>query len=267
MKIHIRIHVQQGLKGLILVLGLVLIIGCGGVPPKRVYQPNPPGQVGQAMPLKIAVVELEDHSPGTGFNTLQKLAPPPGSLYSTEFQKYHHTLFGRCVAAELKESQLFQAVDYHPTWEKIAQDFRSYDAIVTGRLQHDRFEETMYIYGLPPWLWLLGVPVEHDTREAAFEVTAFKPHEPDRSLWTHSIRFRDSHLRGLLYGHGENDMRSMSFLARGSNLSDTDYCPTELLQPLFLAMRNNLAGALKQHNAGQANAPLAGAKSGEGKAP
>mgnify|MGYP001612642472 FL=1 len=67
MNANISIHMQRRLAGLIFVLGLALITGCGGVPPKRVYQPNPSGQAGKPMPLKVAVIELEDRSPGNGF--------------------------------------------------------------------------------------------------------------------------------------------------------------------------------------------------------
>lgn len=67
MSAHVGIHRQKGLTAVILVLGLVLVTGCGGGGEKRIYQPNPSGQVGQPMPLKIAVIELEDRSPGTGF--------------------------------------------------------------------------------------------------------------------------------------------------------------------------------------------------------
>lgn len=272
MNIDVRIHVQRGLKGLILGLGVVLVTGCGG-DGIRIYQPNPPSQVGQPMPLKIAVVELEDFSPGTGFNNFLIL-PPPLYLYWTEYQKYHRTLFGKCVAAELKASHLFDIVDYHPHWEGVAQGFRSYDIVVTGRLLQDRFERAIYSYGLSSMsgaLWIVGFPVEGSSREAKFELIAVKSLEPNRPVWTHSIAFEDSKVRGFFYGHGaSDDMMNVHVLTKGSvgvSLPETDFCPSGLLQPLFFAMRNSLAGTLKQNIAGQGNAPHAEAKSGERKAP
>lgn len=272
----IRAYLHKGLQSVWILLACVLIIGCGGVPPKRVYQPNPPGQGGQPMPLKIAVIELEDHSPGIGFRNLNTFEIfTPGYFYWTEFQKYHQTRFGKCVAAELKESQLFQIVDYYPTWEKVAQEFRSYDVIVTGRLLQDRFERVVYTYGLCDpmcMVWFVGAPMAGTSREAKFELTAFQSLDPNHPIWTYPVLFQDSKFDGalfgaMIYGVAGGDFSSMHALANGHNISDTDYCPTQLLQPHFLAMRNSLGGALKQHMVSQIDAALPATKSGERKAP
>ncbi len=268
-----RIH--MGVKSLIVVLGFLLITGCGEVPPKRVYQPNPPGQADKPMPLKIAVVELEDRSPGNGFTNWHLFEVfTPGYFYRTQFQKYHHTLFGTCLAAELEQSHLFEVVDYHPDWERVAYGFRSYDVIVTGRLHHDKFERIEYTYGLCDPICVvvmfLGLPLEAISREANFEVTAFKPLEPDRQSLTHSVRFQDSKIQGL-YNRGASDLNSMHVLVNGHNVSgthfDTDFCPTELLRPHFLALKNSLHGALMQNIAGKDNAAFSQEKAKERNAP
>jgi|CXWL01.1.fsa_nt_gi hypothetical protein len=272
MNANISIHMQRRLAGLIFVLGLALITGCGGVPPKRVYQPNPSGQAGKPMPLKVAVIELEDRSPGNGFTNWNLFEVfTPGYFYRTQFQKYNQTLFGTCLAAELEQSHLFEVVDYHPDWEKGAHGFRSYDIIVTGRLHQDKFERTEYTYGLlDPLgvaLLLVGFPIEGTSREAMFELTAFKPHQPDRPIWTHPIKFHDSKISGMFWGHGASDLGSIRWLVNGHAISgthvDTDFCPTELLQPHFLAMRNSFAEALKRNTAEQGGSAFAQEKTPE----
>jgi len=261
------------------------------------------------MPLKIAVVELEDRSLGNGFTNWHLFEVfTPGYFYRTQFQKYHHTLFGTCLAAELEQSHLFEVVDYHPDWERVAYGFRSYDVIVTGRLHHDKFERIEYTYGLCDPICVvvmfLELPLEAISREANFEVTAFKPLEPDRQSLTHSVRFQDSKIQGL-YNRGASDLNltfpvarygvglsfrevfgiefcdtpqlaagsfiNMHVLVNGHNVSgthfDTDFCPTELLRPHFLALKNSLHGALMQNIAGKDNADFSQEKAKERNAP
>lgn len=268
--VHAKINVSSW--SLILAFVYLVMAGCGGTQQKRIYQANPPSKDRQPMSVKIAVVELEDHSPGTGFinwNMFEGFTP--GYLYWTEYEKYHNTLFGKCLAAELKESELFEVVDYHSNWEKLAEGFPSYDLIVTGRLHQDRFEHTQYTYvlldPLGAVLWLVGFPAFGSSRQANFELTAFKPLQPDLSIWTHPIKFEDSRVEGFYYGHGISDLGSMRALVKGHNFSDTDFCPTELLRPAFLSMRNSLTSALGKNFSTQSSTILSEENSSERQKP
>lgn len=246
---HSRIHI--GWQGLIIMAVLVTLGGCS-TPIPRVYQPNPPDPSARLLPFRIAVVELEDGSSGEGFTypDFTGEALIPGYIFGTKTLGFHQTLFGKCVASELKSSQMFATVEYYKNWEKLVDDFKSYDLIVTGHLLHDRLEARLFFYGLSlpgDLFWFMGLPVMSLSREASFDIVAFNTLQPDKSLWSHPVRFEDRSWFGAFYGHCcSNDQWSLYHRAEGGKITNTDLCPTEFLQPQFLMMRKSLAAALTE---------------------
>ncbi|MEK6786977.1 MAG: hypothetical protein AABY61_16005 [Nitrospirota bacterium] len=245
-------NVQWGLvwRSLVVVASIVSVVSCsGGVPPKRVYQSNPPDPSVQTLPLKLAVVELEDGSAGTGVQR-PGVSAIPGALYGTELVAFHHTLLGKCVATELKGSKSFASVEYHSNWEKLAEEYKSYDVIVTGRLLQDKIENKKHFYGLSVvgvLFGFLGLPAQSFSREISFNLIALSPMLPDEQLWGHQIRLEHTYWKGLYYLNDWSDGESLFGAARGASITYTDFCTPELLQPALLGMRTSLAAALK-HN-------------------
>lgn len=230
-------------------IGVCLLLAACSSPSKRVYQPNPADPSVQPLPLKIAVVELEDGSKETGwrkdiaFN--EGLIPLTAS--NTLDVKFNDTRYGRCLFAELKASQQFSAVDYHENWEKLAEQFKVYDLILTGHLHHDRVEAARHFYGLGffgVYLWFIGFPEYSYSRDIFFDVGAFKPFNPDEMLWSSEVKTKDkSYSNGFFYGKGRDGYDLIQKLdGVGVN---TDFCPSEILQPHFLALRNKLAVAFR----------------------
>lgn len=229
------------------VTSLLILPGCSHQ--KRIYQPNPADPSVQTLPLKIAVVELEDGSQEEGWKKRQLLheALIPFVPSAPILVKLNDTRFGKCLSAELKIARQFAAVDYHENWGKIAEQFKTYDLIVTGHLRQDRTEGTMYLYGLSlpgDYLWILGLPFASYSRQIILDITAFNPRTPERLLWNHEIKVQDKMFRGFYYGY-HTDGESLASKAYGLDSQDSDYCPTELLRPEFMALRNSLADAIR----------------------
>lgn len=230
-----------------LLAGLLMLPGCSHE--KRVYQPNPADPSVQTLPLKIAVVELEDASQDEGWKKGQyneTLIPfvPSAHLVS----KLNDTRFGKCLSAELKASRQYTAVDYHENWGKMAEQFKTYDLIVTGHLRQDRTEVTGHLYGLSmlgSYLVILGMPHSSHSRHIVLDVTAFKPFSPEHMLWNQEVKIEDKSYAGFYYGY-HTDGRSILSKVYELNSQDTDYCPTELLRPEFMALRNSLTAALSR---------------------
>lgn len=248
-------------KGLMLAVSLIALVGCGASA-KRVYQPNLPDAAVHRLNLKVAVVELEDESSQEAVGGASSLIP--GHLSGIDLTIYHFTMFGTCLANELKGSQLFASVDYYANWEKLAGDFKSYDLIVTGRLLADRVQAESYWYGLSApgaVLWFLGLPVRSVSRDVDFEVTAFAPLHPANALWNYRVSFTDLSWEGFFYGGAFSDHKDLSGLTDPSSIlkshffqipiQHTDLCTTEKLQPPFMGMRKHLASTLNGGNLSQ----------------
>lgn len=238
-------------RGAILVIGLFTMVACGGAG-KDVYQPNLPDPSVQILPLKVAVIELEDaiSVEGYQYHTVNNNALIPGALYATTFVKFHPTQFGKCIAAELKGAKLFPIVDYFSTWEKLSETFRSYDLIVAGCLAQDRVEHRSIHYGLSMLsfpLLFVGLPWDQYSRDISFEVTAFEPLHPDHMLWTHQVKFEYAVYGGLyFYGYSDDAQRISAEIGSGIKITHTDFCTTEMLPPHFLALRKSLAAAVQE---------------------
>lgn len=229
-----------------LLASLLVMPGCSHE--KRVYQTNPADPRVQTLPLKIAVVELEDGSQEAGWKKSQILNETliPLVLSASVMVKLNDTRFGKCLSAELKASRQYAAVDYHENWGKMAEQFKAYDLIVTGHLRQDRAEETEYSFGFS-WfgylLMYLGLPQQSYSRQIILDLSAFNSRTPERVLWNHELRTQDKMLWGLYYGDF-TDGRSLQSKTYWMDPQDTDYCPTELLRPEFMALRNSLAATL-----------------------
>lgn len=253
-----RVRAVQGV--LLAVLYLTVLVGCG-TPPKRVYQPNPPDPSVRQLPLRVAVVELEDGTDsetintGDGFKILV-----PGVISVPNLVAYHQTMFGACLTKELKGSRLFAAVDYHQNWERLREEYQSYDFIVTGRLLADKVLFTGYSYGLSfasGMLTYVGVPNYSADRDVAFEVVAFAPARPSSILWKDQYTFSDTSWGNIFWygkmareGDGNALDDPLSIIQSVSNalpIKHTDLCTTEKLQPLFLGMRKSLSAALREN--------------------
>lgn len=217
---------------------------CGGPGKPIRYDPNPPAPGAQALPLKVAVVELEDNNPA-GFEYPTPFGCPaliPGFFYGTCKVKYRPTSFGKCLAKELKHGKVYQSVDYYQNWEEISTTHQNYDLILSGRLNHDRVTELWFLYGLSlpgDILWLVGFPANSLSREVSFEVDAFTPTQPRSVLMTEKISFDESSLFGIWYHHGKH----FSNLGRGDYVREDpadDFCTTEYLQPQYLSLRQKL---------------------------
>lgn len=227
--------------------GLLMLPGCSHQ--KRVYQPNPADPLVQTLPLKIAVVELEDGTQEAGWKKGEFLneALIPFVPSATILVKLNDTRFGKCLSAELKASRQFSIVDYHENWGKMADQFKTYDLIVTGRLHQDRTDAALNFYGLSvpgSLLWYPGMPSHSYSRHILLNVTAFRPFEPEHMLWNQEVNIQDNSYHGLYYGQF-TDGETLRHKVYGGNDDGTDFCPTEILQPHFLALRNNLAAATK----------------------
>jgi hypothetical protein len=231
----------------VLLVSLFILPGCSHE--KRVYQPNPADPAVQTLPLKIAVVELEDGSQEEGWKKSELLneALIPLVPSAPILVKLNDTRFGKCLSAELKASRQFSTVDYHENWEKMAEQFKTYDLVVTGHLRQDRTEATDYFYALSmpgDLFWLLGLPAKSFSRHISIDITAFQTHAPERWLLSHKIKVQDKMFDGFYYG-GHTDGSSLLSKVYWLDPQDTDYCPTELLRPEFMALRNSLAAAIK----------------------
>lgn len=235
------------LVGGVLLASLLIMPGCSHE--KRVYQPNPPDPSVQTLPLKIAVVELEDGSQEEGWKKSQLLneALIPLVPSAPLVVKLNDTRFGKCLSTELTASRQFAAVDYHENWEKIAEQFKTYDLVVTGYLRQDRTEATAYFYAMSmpgDLFWYLGLPSQSFSRDITLDVMAFNPNVPERLLWRHAIKVQDKTFGGLYYGY-HTDGRALLSKVYELDSRDTDYCPTDLLRPEFMALRSSLAAAIK----------------------
>ncbi len=231
----------------VVMASLLVMPGCSHE--KRIYQPNPADPSAQTLPLKIAVVELEYGSQDEGWKKSELLneALIPLVPSAPTLVKLNDTQFGKCLSAELKASHQYAAVDHHEHWGKMAEQFKTYDLIVTGHLRQDRTEAIMHFYGLSIYgslFWYLGLPAKSFSRHIAFDITAFKPHAPERLLWSHEIKVQDKMVGGLYYGY-HTDGQSLQSKTYGMDSQDTDYCPTELLRSEFMALRSRLAATFK----------------------
>lgn len=230
-------------------LCVLLLEGCGASP-KRVYRPNPPDPSVQTWSLKVAVVEFEDRSKEEGFQSgeIANNSAIPLVPYDVIQVKLNDTRFGRCLAAELKASRQYATVDYHESWERLADNYSSYDLIVVGHLLQDRMEHVQMKYGLSFLamdLALLGLPIDSYSRKIDLGVGAFRPRQPDQLFWDHEIKASDSLIWTIYHGQS-NDFRSLVAKARGYDPKDTDFCTTEILQQPFLSLRASLAVAIKE---------------------
>lgn len=235
-------------------VGMIAMVGCA--PVNLVYQPNPPDPSVQQLPMRLAVVELYDGSEGEGFYYGAFEGEPmiPGYIEGVTALSFHPTKFGKCLASELKSSRMFTSVEYFPNWERLVDDYRSYDLIVTGRLQGDKVEDKMISYGLPvvgAILWYAGFPAGHLTRDVSFEVVTFSPMNPGHEFWSQQVSFKDSAFAWLYTGFSFGEELDDLKLKDSSKPPKFDHCTTEFLQPQFLALRNSLAEALKAKAIGQ----------------
>lgn len=237
-----------------LIAAFCLLLAACGPPSKRVYQPNLPEAPIQTFPIKVAVVEFEDSAREEGFAYFPGSRDPkaflPGVLSVTDAVVLRHTLFGKCLAEELLGTKTFATTTYHSSWESLVGEFKLYDLIMTGRLVEDRVEVHGQFYGLfllSPILHLIGMPAFTYSREVIFEVNAFKPLQPDQHLFNHIAKFKDTSWKGLYTASKDDDLVSVDRQLEGHQVTHTDHCTTELLQPQFLALREGLKTTIKDN--------------------
>lgn len=231
----------------------LLVVACGS-PSKRVYQPNLPVSPIETFPIKVAVVEFEDSTLKEGFAYYPGSRDPkgflPGVLSVTDAVVFRHTLFGKCLAAELQDAKIFITTTYHSSWESLGREFKSYDIIMTGRLVEDRVEVHGQFYGLSllsPILYLIGLPAFTYSRDVLLEVTALKSLQPDQHLFNHTVKFRDASWKGLFTASKDDDLVSVDKQLGGHQVTHTDHCTTKPLQPQFLALRERLKTSVKDN--------------------
>lgn len=253
----------------VLVISMIALVGCGA-PAKRVYQPNPPDPSVRQLPLRVVVVELEDGSVGDGFVYYPGSRDPsgllPGVLSVTDSVSYRQTMFGKCLATELQGMHSFATIKYYQTWENLAEDFGSYDLVVTGRLGKDETRVYGRFYGLSllsPIAYILGLPAFAYTREVGFDVWAFEPWRPDRQFWKYAVGFKDSSWKGVFTARRDDDVVLADPQKERSQVVHTDFCTTELLQPQFLALRKSLFAAVQERILSQGAPILSGKHNGE----
>lgn len=207
------------------------LVGCASTKPEG-YVPNPPDLQGERTKLRVAVVELENQSPGKEIFGGGAIFLP-GVLYAKRVTDYPSTNFGSCVASELRASELFSEVTYVPNWGMGPETFHKYDAIVSGGLKHDRRTHYATAYGISflfAFPALYGAPIGWEDREASFEIWATRTNSPSQIILLKTVSFVEPSVWYGLYS-GEQPRSS---------------CPTESLQTSLLEFRLALLAALSR---------------------
>lgn len=169
----------------------LLLIGCGVS--RQGYIPNPSNGNASSTALKLAVVELDDRNPsphpsGSG------LAMLPGILFVGLGDFSYPTSFASCLATDLRNSGLFESVDYYADWDEIAKSYTSYDVVISGDLQYDKLSFTQWTYGMSIGAmaaYFIGLPTLTIAREVAFEITAFPTKNPAKIMLRHPINSKN----------------------------------------------------------------------------
>lgn len=246
-------RVGIGWCGFIAMVGLFALVGCSPSA-NGLYKPNSRDSSVPTIPLKVAVVEFEDGSSSVGFYQTSSFYGLIPANSTPDVVAFHNTLFGKCLAAELKESRMFAAVEYHPSWERLVHDFETYDLVVTGRLLQDRVKGQTASYRLGVLaapLWMVGAPGFLMSREVMFEVNAFRSHQPDQVLWNHFVKLEEASWSGIGHDYGGDPHKLINVAVGVKQVGTTDFCTTEILRPQFLTLRKSLADALREKLPGQ----------------
>lgn len=124
----------------------------------------------------------------------------------------------------------------------MANTYKDYDLLVTGELLYDKQERGMIPTGfilLPPGslLSLLGMPIGSMDRSIDFVVHVIQPTSPYTKLLSRKVSVPEAanSMFGLMWGEGKRKFKVPFF----------DACPTEIMAPEFLKIRNALAEALQ----------------------
>lgn len=217
------------------------------------YSPNPPDSNEKIIPLRVAVAEFDDRNQYRNFDNSMgayfTLAYVPLIPYMAQTDHYYPTKFGKCLDAELRSSNMFTRVVYYQDWEVLAENYKYYDLIITGKLIEDKVHSDVSFYGLGFVGFLLSLtqlpPYHFITRNVDFEIKAFRPNTPDKSIHIEKVHFDDSAYPALAAGRDSSDVGRRMLLATGFGEDQkTDFCTSKQLQPKFLRFRNNLKTAI-----------------------